>query len=1059
MLIVKPHGRSEAVFDAAGALRRALYLNPDGAGPRDIAGFAAEHPELVIAQWVSAIDRIAAKPRGKGKPSLDRRRLRDALGRAAFELLDREGAFDGDGRREEMERLWKRKVHPYGEGDDARRTGGEKGRLYTRFAGEVEPGDIGGKEAAAIAARIAEHLNEAEYRIHAGCPKRRRGRIAARARSIAGNVSLAAPPSAETPWSDRGLERYKAAGDVAGAIRGAAEAREAGTDGAGTRRVGPEVAARALHAHYAKLFRDEGGAPLPIAGAREREPGLFALHMAVRDAYSRVLKRHRKGREREAGTRRAVSSLLPPDMDALFRLVEAKGSNRDTGALVRLGKMLHYEAATGGADRPAAAIDAWPGPDALDRSHYRTSRGQAEIKRNEAFVRVWRRAVALAARTAAHWADPDGRLGGDILGRAEEATGERFGPAAHEAALPHLFGDRRDGFAAEGGDNAFARSVLRLAIEGWTRLRNASFHFKGREGFARALREGLAGAGEAEAVAAARRLHRRDMGGRRERLVATLRAAHAEHYLDPERSAALLRALAGGARGDTPLPRFRRVLDRAGKAWRRKPFVLRLPAPENRRALETDPGRLCRHIVLKLLYERCFPAWLEARDHGALNAWVDRAVERATREARKINRDDAAVARAAGSIRLGEGEGIGDFVDRLSAATATELRVQRGYDSDADKAREQAKYIDNLRCDAMAMAFEAWLGEAGFDWALEDFGDGPAPEAKTADLDAAAAAAPGREEAPAEDWEVVLYFLVHLVPVDAASRLRHQMRKWTVLEGAPSTEAEAAGRVLDLYLDMHDAKFEGGEGLAGAKALAGLFESPELFRRVCPSQPGDEAGRLVPLRGLREVLRFGGPGPLMPVFEEHPVTAAMVEEVARAEADGEDGSPIARAHAERERLHAKWSKDKSRFARADKAAYAGALGRVERHRHLAAHVRLASHARLHRLAIEVLGRLADYAGLWERDLYFATLGLLRRDGMAPADAFRNRGLRELRDGRIVPALRELRRDEAGPGVLAELERLFGAGFLSAGEDSAGGARARNILVHFEMLRPGAPGST
>ena len=60
-------------------------------------------------------------------------------------------------------------------------------------------------------------------------------------------------------------------------------------------------------------------------------------------------------------------------------------------------------------------------------------------------------------------------------------------------------------------------------------------------------------------------------------------------------------------------------------------------------------------------------------------------MEHTTEAAQSINNDESAVAKAAGVIRLSEKQDIAHFFDRLSAETATELRVQRGYDSDADK--------------------------------------------------------------------------------------------------------------------------------------------------------------------------------------------------------------------------------------------------------------------------------------------------------------------------------------------------------------------------------------
>ena len=1043
MLIVKPYGRSETEPDGAGGLRRKIRRNREGRPAEDltdVAAFAAGHPELVLAQWISAIDKIAAKPRGARKPTPKQRRLRETLGRAAFGLLAAEGLLDPS-----LEGLWKRKLHPYGKGDDRKAHGWEKGRWYARFAGGREPDAIDDEAAGEIARKIREHLYDAGYRIGGRRPGRRQGLIEARAGSIAAGVPPlpARLPDGERPRSEGDREKYAAAGDIAAAIRAKAEERE------GRKlRFSMRDAAPVLYEQYGRLFRGEGGRVLPVAEARAAHPGLFALHGAVKDAYAGILKKHRK---------RSVAGVLPEDMDSLFRLVERKSGNRDLAALLRLGKAIHYAAASGpGADAPANAVDDWPG--AAEPRRYLTSKEQSEIKRNEAFVRVWRNTVALAARTAMGWADPD-QVGRDVLVKdsIDAATGDPFDDDAFRAKLPLLFGDRADLF--EGGDD-FRRSVLRLALEGWAGLRNSSFHFKGRGGFVRALRHGSGNADDL-ALCAARRLLKRDAEDLHARLVATLRAAHVEHYFDQEKLDALVGKVLSGGPAQSPMPRFRRVLDRAEKAWRRKPYVLRLPPPDNRRELE-KPGRRCRYAVVKMLYERAFPAWLEGRDHKALNGWIKRAAERATGEARKINKDEHAVARAAGLIRLKADDlirprarkGIAIFADRLTAATATELRVQRGYTGDAEQARRQARYIDDQRCDVVAQAFEGWLKEAGLAWTLDDLGDGPLPEEKRGNLDDVSLPASGWSGTDMEDWKAVLYFLLHLAPVDAVGRLQHQLRKWSILEGEPDADAKAVGRLFDLYVAMHDARFEGGEGMAGAEALKPLFDGEETFDRACPAQPGDDDGRYVPLRGLRETLRFGGNRPLMPVFKKHPITAGDVDDLDAFEKKDGDDSPIARQQKEREDLHAKWVEEKKKFSAGDEKAYRKALADVARHRRLAAHVRLVNHARLHRLLMAVLGRLVDYAGLWERDLYFATLALVRLHDRSPAEVFGDdKALGHLREGRIVDALRQLEKSPRADSqaIFKQLRRLFGADFSRKCEI----VRIRNDLAHFNMLEGGA----
>ncbi len=1024
MLIVKPYGRSEAACGEDGALRRQLRLRPDDTGPYALPEFAETHPELVVAQWISAIDKIAAKPRGQAKPTPEQRLLRDMLGGAAWELLARKH-FPQD-RLEELGKLWRRKLHPYGDGESDYASGREKGRWYARFAGETAPGDIGKDKSAEIAGKIEEHLYKAEYRTGGGRPNKRKGRIAARAASIAGNVVTTVSELQQAGWTDADLERYRTAGDVAAAIKSAAEDLESKN-----RRVGPRAAAKALYAHYGTLFADEGGAALAVAKAREREHGLFALHMAVRETYTRILKNHGKDRQEHGARRRKVSALLPGDMEALFRLAGAMGRNRDLNALVRLGKLVHYEAApapeaeSATGDEPVYAVDRWPGDDAIRRSRYRASAGQAEIKRNEAFVRIWRGAGALAQRTLTDWADPDGDIDRDILGgpEIEKACGAEFNESAYRAKLPILFGSRAELF-----DDAEGPGILRLALEGWTGLRNGSFHFKGRAGFARALRAGLAGGEPSEAVAA---LVGRDAAERRARLLASLRAAHVEYCYTQEQLGALFDALANGAPAVSPLPRFRRVLARAENAWRHGKFRLRLPGPENRRDMEANPGRLARYIVLKTLYERAFPRWLEAQEAETLNGWIGRAADRATAAARHINKDEEAAARIAGLVRLADDERIADFTDRLAAQTASEYRVQRGYDSDPLAARKQAKHVEDLRCDVVGQAFEAYLADKArkLAWTMDDPLDGPLPDEKKTGLETAAPLAEDAGTEAEKDWLARLYFLLHMLPVETAGGLRHQLRKWSVLEkkakpgeSAPDKDVVAIERIFDLYLDMHDARFEGGDGVAGAEALSGLFASPAQFHRVCP-EGGASGGSHVPWRGLREMLRFGGGEPrLMWAFGKWPIGAGMVDGLEALEAT------VAEAHTQREDLHAKWAGKKG-FSRKDRDDYRAALETVVAHRHLAAHVQLVNHARLHRLAMAVLARLADYAGLWERDLYFATMAFIRLENRKPEDVFRSKGLERLREGRIVDALKELKKNADGSesAVGTALQGLFGKG--------------------------------
>jgi hypothetical protein len=1074
MYISKPYGRSHVEEQRPGETRRVLRLRSDPEKPLDIEQFARSHDRLVIAQWISAIDKIASKPAGTNGATNEQRALRERLGKAALELIEARGLVPGlrePVTREHLTKLWRVKIAPYGAARYKAQTdkhGKElpspspKGRWYDRFTGGVPVHNV---DAVKVVAKIYEHLHAAEYRIATDSPNRKQGRIVARARSIVINVPRRGLPaysgSMEVDWTSDDRKTYARAGDVANEIRLAAQRREKGEDKAGIRRVTLGIAAAALFKHYARLFHENDGKVLTIRDARDRFPQLFGLHMAVKDCYSRVLKHHKKDQRVHGDARRKVSDLLPKTMDDLFVLVDRMGANHDLNALVRLGKIIHYESSGSAEDKPANVVQDWPAD--VTRSYFWTSEGQAKIKRNEAFVRAWRYTLALASRTLTDWADPKGKNSGDIL-LAEpirRATGEQFDSDSYVRKLDLLYGNRAVIFKST-LDGAFQRNTLRLALEGVAALRHGSFHFQGLGGFADALTASTPTM-DLKILQAIQELWQTDVKARAHHTLKTMHGAHFAYFLNETQNHSLFAALSNPDTALIPLPRFRRILQRAQNAWQGKDS-LRLPEPANRTDLE-NPARLCQYAALKLLYERAFRTWLRECKTTILNCFIDRAVQRATAAARDLNAGndgdlrEVIVARAAALGRLADGDDVQAFFFNLSAETATEMRVGRSYDSDPDRAREHAGYIENLKCDVVALAFRDYLSETHFDFLLNISPTTTKPETALCDL----SRVPVHEvDTRAETWQALLYFLIHLVPVDEIGKLLHQMRKWEILAGKPAIANSAERRsaeqrmsskvrqvqlVLELYLDMHDAKFEGGAALIGTKAFIEFFDSEELFDQIFPTQYGDNDDRRVPRRGLREIMRFGHLPVLAPVFKSHAVKRADVSEFFQAE-QLRDGKPDIVYHQEhRESFHEKWTREKRKFSTDDLQAYVDALSRIVRHRHLAAHVSLTNHVRLHRLLMTVLGRLVDYSGLWERDLYFATLALIGETGCRPEEVFTDDGLHRLSEGRIVDALRQLQQTSEACEVAAKLSRYFGR----AWERGNRATQIRNDFAHFNML--------
>lgn len=617
MRIVRPYGTSRS-RPSDGGLRRVLVDKSPQRAEHDIADFARSHDELVIAQWISVIDKIARKPASGKKPSAAQRSFRHKLGTVCWLRLTESGHLPGAGGSDRvyLADLWWFKIHPYGVGDDEprqRRDGSFpqpqkiEGRWYRVFAGDDPPASVGAAQLAEIAGRIESHLYFAEGRLGENVPPGSRGKIEARARSIGLNVLGDAGGDPRISPAAADVEAYKNPGDPALAIYGAARSLE--DKG---RRMSLPVAAKILFEHWGKVFRrSPGGEPMTVRDAQAACPGMFALHFMLRNTYSKLLKRTKKGEEeqrRRTGGGRNLSERLPRNLEDAIGLYGKQDGNAELADLVRLGKIIHYSASDAGADETRAIAAGWPAQ--IDDSRFWTSDGQSEIKRAEAFVRIWRHSVAFCGSTLRDWVSMKVPFEGDILGgnakRLNEALdSDRFDRQHFEAKFASLFGGRARSFSLATDTDRIR--VLRGLIEAAASIRHAIFHFKGRGRFLLDLAN-LADRLTPAVSEAAMRVWRDDQHERTDRLKDVLRAAHVEFFFPPDRLAQVFGLLSGHEASGFPLPRFARVLQRAHDAWA-DGVGLKLPPPANRRALE-DPARLCQYAALKLVYERPFRSWL-----------------------------------------------------------------------------------------------------------------------------------------------------------------------------------------------------------------------------------------------------------------------------------------------------------------------------------------------------------------------------------------------------------------------------------------------------------------
>ncbi|MEQ9518965.1 MAG: type VI-A CRISPR-associated RNA-guided ribonuclease Cas13a [Parvibaculum sp.] len=1079
MLIIKPYGRSHVEPDGT-KRRRTLHLNTAPKEPQEIAKFAGSDPRLVIAQWVSMIDKIARKPKPDKKPTCEQRAFRDKLGQACWELIEQEKLIpelEGTETRSMFHTLWWSKIRPYPKGDFPPKgtQPAFEGRWYKRFAGETKPENVNHAD---IARKIYEHLYVAEYRIKPTSSNKHKGLIEARAETINKNV-LKQPQEQRALWDEKDEATYLQAGDIGRTIYEAAKA-EYNKEGHHRkplhRRLSLSEAGEVFFAQYGRLFSDKSGTPLSIKAAETQHTGLFNLHMAVKDFYKRRLK-HSK--------RQNILTSLPKDGAALFALLKAGQQNRDLAGLVRLGKIIHYEMSHQAwnlgtpnsdeikeLDRLKCLMTSWSKPDRfkkhwpkrIEESTFWTSKGQAEIQRQEAFVRIWRHIMTLANRTLTDWGYPDTHINHDIFeGHNIDQTVRQVSAEQHQRKLDLLFGKHGRLLAS----NGLAPRILETAINRMAHLRNHSLHFTDKRIFATALTrltENVPNIVKPSLSA----LWRTDEEGRAAAIGAAMKAVHTSAYFDEAQNRHIFTSLRNAETSLLPLPRFSRMVARANDAWKKdekdRPS---LPAPANRLNLE-DPARLCQYATIKQLYEGPFRHWLEEQKAGEINRYIRQAVAHTDKGAKDINgrkkseKEKALIVSKATQLpRLDAkngGETIKQFFFHLSARTATEMRVQRGYQSDAENAQKQAEYIEELKCDVIALALSDYLNQKGFTFILKLEEKTPLPPTE---INLEAVTTPStRQSASVADWQTVLYFLLHLIPVDEASKLLHQIRKWMVLEELPqipTASTQAAEKIiyktvqtLELYLAMHDAKFEGGMNRTGIDGFKTFYESEDGFQKLFSNSESVE-DRTVPRRGLREVMRFGHLPLLTQICGKQKITDQQITEweTANKAAPG-NLSRIAEQQHTRETLHTTYAGATKKFSIEQIKNYAKALSFVSTHRLLAAQVTLTNHIRAHRLMTAVLARLADYAGLWERDLYFVTLALCYQNKHQPDAIFNQQGLQELAKRQPIKAQWQKLGNAESNAVEKEITRYFGNVHVEGNRD----VRTRNDLAHFNMLQGG-----
>jgi len=1082
----RPHGTTTTALHENG-LTRQIVTRRKKSGTvsiktQDLPAFSTSSSDYLLSCYISVIDKIVKKPSGQNKPTRDQYLFRTQLGMEVWRQLPKDSGID---LKKFLERL-----HPYTKKspkkeclagtcrqdkktcafvwpkDDAPTV--TKGRWYYSFFGKDKPKEVSYE---GFGGKLKKHLLQVQRRrglsgaVDLDQSDSSSGQIQSRARSAANSV-LKAHKRQEVTWEQAEWDAYTGNERFNLPAKIVAEATSKELSGY---QFGYRDAAQIIFDHYATVFTKPGAdEPTKVRDLSKDERRVLNVHDAVRALYKTRLAGEKSARAAKFKATTAARH-LPNDWDALKTALGHKAGNSDLMSLVRTGKLIHYTYDEATADLGSQEVSDVSG------SPFLTSAGQEEIKRAESFVRVWRGVLGFSIHTLTDWLDPEAKAQEDILtkGGWKQVT-DGFGAEATQTAFEdksrQLFGHHANEIVTLAEpDRLELAQHFRSSLSD---LRHSSFHFKGLIPFVKNLADL-----SQDAQRFASSLWQKDSDARFQKIAETFKAVDIFQYVEHSNANRILKVVASSPPREFAIPRLRRVLLRYENAWKGKEHASAaktriLPNVPKRDKMEQDGALRCQYVCLKSIYETAFPQWLGNQSKQKLNPWIAEAQDLTSSQARKITGDDTVTSKVEKrNYELAANEDIWALFDRIGHDVATQNKPQNGYDPDEDKARANSEFLENFKRDVILLAFAEYLEENDFAF-LEKLE--PKGQVLIHDFDPTTQTA-AFHAGSGLDWQVMLYALLHLVPVGQVSLLHQQFLKWRSLHSKKTSrpptgidqqvpgfaDAQAYDAftdtqkdqalnllmdVLSLYLDMHDAKFirkPGEPGLGTTGEIDSFFEHPMIGEIFFPDDPKTETSGKLPIRGLREVFRFGATTTLGPFYETHKISESEAIEFGNLE------SSIAKRQKKREDLHKEWVDNKS-LPQDQLELYRAALADVSRHRILAGRVRLTDHVHLYRLTMQVLGRLQDYAGMWERDLYFSFLALCRDHETAPKEVLNGDGRKSFARGQIVAALRNVSgASPVGAEINARLQSIFN---IQHWDDRDPNVRTRNQLSHYGPMR-------
>lgn len=594
--------------------------------------------------------------------------------------------------------------------------------------------------------------------------------------------------------------------------------------------------------HYAKLLKSNKFRLL-----WEKRRSLYEENLIATPQNEEDKKRHEKQKDIRAKAHADVMQLFPKNFEHFITRQDAKAANQDYSRYIRIGKLLvHASDIPVIEDRSNEALNTTFKDNLI---HFSTSDGQAEIKRNETFTRVFRTAIGLSHRTLSTLVTPNPKqppyssqtkrnktvIDTDIAASAvmQMAYDENnFNSSHFNQQVSLIFGTQKvkdllvDDWTNEtaqsraeimglNGKADDQRQVGKQLTKIMASVRNRTVHFSTLPRVVDLFTTQMPKEMENKSPAAFSTLLKYDQKMQAFVWAQDLNRLKVHVYANSSQMDGILKAVVAQPTGDeVPAPRFKAVMNRLKQLNENEEAPLS-GIPASLAELEIaqasnntdadqeakDQEKLTRQLnnfkagISRILYSSGFAAWLENEDgkqqlKQVLRQLTDYKKTRTEEYHKSRGKTKIDVEDLLSKLGIDPSWSLKDVFVHLTKHTAREEGLNKSYGVAKSKQKLVANRLEEFRQELYGHMFGNYLASNKFEWIYEAT-ERSEQDALSEKKEASEIAALLTHEKQYKHRHELLYAWLYTVPPEDISRLRHQIKKTSTLDSKANTESNS----------------------------------------------------------------------------------------------------------------------------------------------------------------------------------------------------------------------------------------------------------------------------